>query len=154
VPAFKPVAERFWTKVAKGEGCWLWTAPPRNDGYGQFNVRGRPVAAHRLSWELNVGPIPVGLHVLHRCDTPACVRPDHLFLGTQADNNADKRQKGRQARGEKLSTKLTERAVRKVRQLLADGAQPALLAGALGVHRTTIVRIGSKDRWGHLDAGG
>jgi endogenous inhibitor of DNA gyrase (YacG/DUF329 family) len=90
---------RFWARVAKSEDCWLWQGPLLRDGYGQVSTNGRPKPAHRISWEAADGPIPTGLYVLHRCDTPACVRPEHLFLGTAADNYADSRAKGRNTRG-------------------------------------------------------
>jgi hypothetical protein len=83
-------------------GCWLWTANVNRDGYGLMcgSRRGRKqFLAHRIAWELFRGPIPIGMQVLHRCDTPSCVRPDHLFLGTHADNMLDKVRKGRQRNG-------------------------------------------------------
>lgn len=86
--------ERFWSKVRKTAYCWLWTASCRDTGYGQIRVNKRSVKAHRFSWELANGPIPLGLCVLHKCDTPACVRPDHLFIGTQQDNMKDMHNKG------------------------------------------------------------
>jgi hypothetical protein len=100
----KPLDERFWSKVRKTDGCWLWVGAHDDNGYGRL---GKPygadgpsyVPAHRLSWILNRGPIPPGAHILHRCDVRECVRPEHLFLGTQAINMADKVAKGRQARG-------------------------------------------------------
>lgn len=87
--------KRFWDNVQKSPGCWLWTAAKRHKGYGAFNVRGENFKAHRLAWELTYGPIPKGMHVCHRCDTPSCVNPTHLFLGTNQDNVADMFQKGR-----------------------------------------------------------
>lgn len=89
-----PIEQRFWTKVNKTSDCWLWTAATIR-GYGQIAIDRRPHYAHRVSWELVNGPIPDGLECLHRCDVPLCVRPDHLFLGSQQDNLADARQKGR-----------------------------------------------------------
>jgi len=89
-PKPRPVAERFWEKVDKTDGCWLWTASRTTSGYGQFCPVGNvPRKAHRIAWELTYGPVPEGAHVLHRCDTPLCVRPDHLFLGDAAANVDD-----------------------------------------------------------------
>lgn len=91
----------FWAKTDRSTGCWLWTggrqtpSPTSPSGYGKVQVNGRRVFAHRRAYELACGPIPVGLQVLHRCDTPLCIRPAHLFLGTQADNMADMAAKGR-----------------------------------------------------------
>lgn len=87
--------ERFWSKVEKAEGCWLWTAYRDDDGYGSIRVGRKAELAHRVAWWLTNGPIPPGLHVLHRCDRPECVNPDHLFLGTQLDNVVDMYRKGR-----------------------------------------------------------
>ncbi|MDQ5870783.1 MAG: HNH endonuclease [Acidobacteriota bacterium] len=97
------MATRFWSKVqGSDEGCWLWLGSRGSKGYGQLRIfdgpigdTGRLVRAHRISYELNVGPIPTGLWVLHHCDNPPCVRPDHLFLGTVSDNAQDMLRKGR-----------------------------------------------------------
>jgi len=95
-PKPKPLGERFWSHVAKSDGCWLWTAHVNRTGYGHFALsRSRGRSAHRVSHELNIGPIPSGMLVCHRCDNPRCVRPDHLFLGTPSDNMHDKVAKGR-----------------------------------------------------------
>lgn len=99
----RDLSERFWEKVEKTEGCWLWTASTRN-GYGQIALggRGNPVLyAHRVSYEMHHGPIPDGLVVMHTCDVRSCVRPDHLTVGTQAENLADMVAKGRSYRGPK-----------------------------------------------------
>lgn len=100
----KTTEQRFWSKVDRGDGsgCWLWTADLNRTGYGRINVNRRVWLAHRLSFVINVGPVPAKLFVLHACDTPACVRPDHLWLGTQADNMRDAATKGRTARGDKV----------------------------------------------------
>ena len=97
----KPVAsleDRFWPKVKKSNGCWEWTGWRNWAGYGYLGAvrgRGKLLGAHRVSYELNIGPIPHGLHVMHRCDNPPCVRPDHLELGTRSDNMSDAGRKGR-----------------------------------------------------------
>lgn len=98
---------RFWAKVTLGVECWIWAgAKSQPGGYGVFQVGGRTVAAHRVMWELMNGPIPDGLFVCHRCDVPACCRIGHLFLGTPEDNNRDREQKGRTARGDRSGRRL------------------------------------------------
>jgi hypothetical protein len=151
------ITERFWSKVQKTETCWLWTAyydRIKCGGYGRINFNGKPgVLAHRAAWMLTNGPIPAGLCVLHRCDTPRCVRPDHLFLGTNADNMADRDAKGRRhaPRGEASgSAKITEAQVRFIRAELAKGRGCPTLAAQFGLDRTTIWQIGKKKLWAHV----
>lgn len=95
--------ERFWSKVQVGEpdACWEWKTGKLKAGYGQFAqaITGYPLRSHRYSWELHFGKIPDGMSVCHHCDNPSCCNPAHLFLGTAADNAADKVLKGRQAKG-------------------------------------------------------
>jgi hypothetical protein len=94
-----PIEVRFWAKVKKTDGCWQWTGAATPDGYGflarAINGERHPLRAHRFSWELHRGPVPEGLWVLHRCDNPRCVNPDHLFLGDRTANMRDCAAKGR-----------------------------------------------------------
>ena len=94
------VEERFWSKVEiiPGHECWEWTGGKNRGGYGTFYLAGRTLGSHRVSYELNIGPIQEGLSVLHRCDNPGCIRPEHLFAGNQTDNISDMIAKGRHYR--------------------------------------------------------
>ena len=99
------VEARFWTKVRKGSGCWEWVGSRNDEWYGNFFYRGRVDKAHRAAYEIQIGPIPHGLNVLHRCDNPPCVRGEHLFLGTLSDNTQDALRKGRLRAGERNAAK-------------------------------------------------
>lgn len=103
VPARCSYKLRFWDKVVTGPGCWGWTAATDKDGYGLLTISGwesetgerKIVRAPRVSWEIHNGPIPDGMWVLHHCDNPPCTNPADLYLGTAAENNADKRTRKR-----------------------------------------------------------
>jgi hypothetical protein len=97
--------DKFYEKTRIDEGCLIWTAAKNIDGYGRFNYQGKLWMSHRLVWTWINGDIPEGMHVLHKCDTPSCVNIDHLFLGTNDDNIADKVLKNRQARNYKTHCK-------------------------------------------------
>lgn len=86
---------KFWTKVNKTSSCWLWVGCKNKQGYGQFRVRPKAYLSHRFSWLIHNGAIPDKQYVCHSCDTPACINPDHLFLGSQTDNMQDMFLKGR-----------------------------------------------------------
>lgn len=102
------IEARFWQKVKQTDGCWLWLGAKDSDGYGNIKVGNRGTHAHRIAYALKVGHIPTGLSVLHSCDNRSCVRPDHLFLGTQLDNVNDMAKKGRdnKARGDRNASRL------------------------------------------------
>lgn len=133
-------------------GCSLWLGFVRPDGYGMFWDGEENRAAHRLAWAVANGPIPAGMCVMHRCDTRACVNPDHLSIGSVADNNADRVRKGRSSGGAKIGTdnpsaKLDPEKVRAVRQMLADGEPLGRIARVFGVNRAQIVGIAKGRRW-------
>lgn len=94
-----PPVERFWLQVMKTNTCWIWVGNLGIGGYGRIVVNGIKVKSHRYSWELHNGPILNSLFVCHKCDNPSCVRPDHLFLGTNNDNRQDSVKKNRHAIG-------------------------------------------------------
>ena len=91
------IEERLWGRLnVTSSGCWEWTGAPNGVfGYGRIRFNGRRVLTHRLAWELSYGSVPGGLFVLHHCDNPPCCKPEHLFLGDNFDNMADKVAKGR-----------------------------------------------------------
>lgn len=139
---------RFWAKVnsAGKDGCWLWTASSMDtSGHGQFTVRrdGKQfhLYAHRVVWELTRGPIPAGLVICHSCDIPPCVNPDHLFIGTQADNLADARLKGRLREYLPRTFKFTPDERLRIFQLPARRGLVTELAKQYGVTKTAISRI-------------
>jgi hypothetical protein len=158
-----PLEERFWSKVRKTESCWLWTGAGGGH-YGRLVRGGRLDLSHRVSWELHNGPIPDGLFVLHNCpggDTPACVNPDHLWLGTGAENSADMVAKGRSARGghtgrrlrgaDNHRARLTEEQVREIRRLHATGEYAfAHLGRQFGIDDTYVARIVRHVAWKHV----
>jgi HNH endonuclease len=133
-------------------GCWLWIGSQysRAIPYGRVQVDGKRIRAHRWSWILHYGAIPDGLNVLHRCDTPKCVRPDHLFLGSHRDNVTDMVQKDHQVKGERQwCARLTAEQVREMR---ASADSHAVIARRLGVSKGTIAHARSGRNWKHVEA--
>lgn len=153
--------ERFWSKARKGPGCWEWTAARDKDGYGMFAKEHRKqVRAHRYAFELLGHEIPGGSIVMHTCDNPSCVRPDHLRIGTHRENTQDAIRKGRQrpresgrhfnrARGERHhKAVLTEAQVRTIRR---SEISYRMLARILGVNKSTVARAARGMSWSHLE---
>jgi hypothetical protein len=158
----RPIAQRFAKYVRKGDGCWEWTGAKPNGRYGTLHLGGpvrRTGLAHRISWMIHFGPIPDGLCVLHRCDNPGCVRPDHLFLGTKGDNNRDAVAKNRHRsvarerpelmlRGERHpAARLTERDVIAIR---LSSCGPHELATTYAVTYQNIMAILTRKTWRHV----
>ena len=158
--------QRFWTKVQRGEGCWEWTASRTKFGYGILGIRRiarSPRKAHRMSWEIAHGPIPGNFHVLHRCDNPPCVRPDHLYLGTNADNVRDRMERNpvihnwttdRTRLGSAHPrAKVTEEQVLEMRRRYTPQSQTdgsSALAREFGLAQASVWAIISRQSWTHI----
>jgi hypothetical protein len=139
---------RFEAKFVKAESCWLWAAAVGGSGYGHFWFRGRPRPSSQVSHLLYVGEIPAGMCVLHRCDNRLCVRPSHLFLGTNKENVEDKMRKGRQPRGEQShAAKLTTEDVIAIR---ADQRSQRVIGAHYGISHTVVGQIKSRAIWRHI----
>lgn len=155
----KTAEQAFWEKVNKaGEnGCWYWTGSikPRN-GYGHMRNGRKDYNAHRLSYQIHKGSIPAGMEVMHTCDVPHCVNPDHLKLGTHAENMADCKAKGRHTHGTKNPhAKLNEAQVRQIRAEFTRTSRKRSnsdeLAAKYGVSRESITHIIARRTWSNLE---
>lgn len=139
--------ERFFEKVVKSDNpnsCWLWTGFKNSKGYGTFRLKSKIDLAHRYSYKLHKGEIPDGMCVCHTCDNPECCNPNHLWLGTIADNMRDRDVKGRG------SAKLTESDVLKIRELVAQGNMQKNIAKDYGIVPSTVHQIISGKTWSHI----
>lgn len=160
MPGPKKIEVAFFEKFIPepNSGCWLWDHAVTTFGYGRLRNKGENLVAHRVSWEIHRGPIPKGLLVLHRCDVPACVNPDHLFLGTIKDNSMDMVSKGRmnfQKRPQDRKrgsvhhyAKIDEGTAKKI--ALAEGTFKSI-ALECGVTTRIVGHIKAGETWQHLD---
>lgn len=161
--------EKFWSQHTKTpSGCWEWSRYRTRQGYGTVNISGVQCVASRASWTLTYGAIPKGLKVLHKCDNPACVNPEHLFLGTSAMNSQDMVSKNRQAKGSRHGmfgrrgvdapmfgvqgaqhprTKISEDVALAIRE--AKGYQH-IIAKTFHVSQSLVCRIKSRELWRNL----
>ncbi len=174
------IAPRFWSKVRKTETCWIWTAGIGSTGYGKFSVGRQTFSAHRFSYTLHFGEIPRNIVVCHKCDVRACIRPEHLFLGTHQENMNDMAEKKRAANGinapravkmierydviakqsikplpkkspHRVSKKLSEVDVYAIRSLFATKRFSCKdIAPLFGVHKGTIWEIVVRKTWKHI----
>jgi len=150
-------ATRFWSKVniLSANECWEWKGPvSKPGGYGNFSVGGkrspdyRQWLAHRYSWVLTNGPIPDGMNVCHKCDNRLCVNPSHLFLGTTAENVADKVSKDRQAQGESSGgSKLTAKQIAEIVDLYNAGALQREIGTIAGIAQASVSRVLRRQTW-------
>mgnify|MGYP001583543857 CR=1 FL=1 len=162
------IAKRFWAKVQKTDGCWIWLGCKIRRGYGQISEGGgrrKMLSAHRVSWIIHYGPISPSINILHRCDNPPCVRPDHLFMGTSKDNSEDMVRKGRNwkvkgenhhfvrnpaivPRGESNgNSKLRTEDVIEIRKFHRAGISMRRLAARYSVDKKTISMIVNRITW-------
>lgn len=141
-----PFEDRFIPEP--NSGCWLWLGGTQSQGYGMLGPRNAKVLASRYAYEKYRGPIPPKLQVLHKCDTPLCVNPDHLFVGTRRDNMQDASRKGRMHPGEADGmAKLTQQQVDQIRRDASNGIPKVSLARQFNIHRSQISRIVNRRRW-------
>ena len=149
-----PLRDRLFARVNKTDFCWVWFGSKIKCGYGNIYTgpgRTETKLVHRVSWELHHGPIPEGMLVCHECDNPPCVRPEHLFLGTDKDNNDDCMAKGRHSYGEKHPTaKLTEKQVIEIKKKISDGKTLLGLSKEYDISRTQLREIRDRESWKHI----
>ena len=155
-----PLAERFWRHVHKTDNCWFWIGATKGKGknhYGSIKPGGpkNNISAHRASWIIHFGDIPMGQQVCHSCDNPQCIRPDHLFLGTNSKNQQDSSAKGRKYipdnRGEKHGlSKLKEADVIQIRNLKGSGLRVPAIAKLFNVSVSCIYSVLQGTRWGYV----
>jgi len=139
---FSYLVKRYF--VDKKTGCWIWNATKKDKGYGVFKF-GKHLLVHRLMYSIFRGVIPDGMLVCHKCDTPSCVNPDHLFLGTNIDNIRDAARKGRMRRGTSChSSKLTHSKVLEIRK---DNRENTVIADDFGVSDVTVSKIKRNITW-------
>ncbi len=130
-------------EVDEGTGCWVWTGTKYADGYGLFRCLRQDMLAHRFSWWMHNGVIPDGLYVLHHCNNPSCVNPEHLFLGTAKDRARNMQHKG----GNHSNAKLSKADVDEIKKLLETGYTGASIAQQFNISASVISKIKTGKHW-------
>jgi hypothetical protein len=143
--------ERFEKKFRVTPGCWLWTGSPGTTGYGAFWLGDKNVAAHRFSYAAYKGEIATGMLVLHSCDNPLCVNPDHLRLGTNSDNTLDKVSRDRCNSSKGVANHFSKLNEHDVRMIRSDQRRRGLIACKFGIAVSTVTKIKNRTLWRHLD---
>lgn len=159
-PLFIKAVNEFWKHVKKSDGCWLWTYWQKggskrryNYGFLNYGIGTKYIYAHRLSWMIHnpSRPIPKGMCVLHSCDNPRCVNPEHLRIGTQQENIADTISRNRQAVGERVGgSKLSRREVLAIARVYSNGRSSRSVAMEFGVSHHTVLSIKHRTSWKHV----
>lgn len=138
--------EKFWSLINKSHEseCWIWLGGVNNKGYGQFRLNGRLYMSHRLAYSLSKSEIPRGLFLCHKCDTPKCCNPSHMFIGTQSDNMIDRVVKNRQP-----NLVLTPEIVKEIRRLSAS-YMPGQISKKLNISLTLVKKVFYNESWKHV----
>jgi hypothetical protein len=144
--------EGFWSRVVPSrDGCWIWTGAKNTQGYGHLLFEGRWALAHRVAYGERVAAIPAGSCICHHCDVPACCNPAHLFLGTRADNNRDRAEKGRNGVHRGMSnpnrTVTADQVAEMRRRYQGGGITQAALAAEYGIRQPQVSRIVRGESW-------
>jgi hypothetical protein len=146
------IQKRFFAKVQKTSSCWLWTASCARRGYGSFSIAKRTVRAHRVSYLIHYGQVPEGMFVCHTCDTPQCVNPSHLFLGSHQDNVDDMVRKGRSPKTRMIGecngkAKLSADDVQGIRDMAANSIPQKVIAAHYGISQPHVSDICRMKTW-------
>lgn len=154
------IANRFWSYVEKSDDCWIWTGGSFGGRYGQFRIGKKKIRAHRFSWLLAGNEIPDGMILCHKCDNVKCVRPDHLFVGTHADNAKDREEKGRGAGNrfariglkgtDNPASKINEAVVISIRRLKEKGYSLKAIAERHDLSKSQVSNILKNRNWTHV----
>lgn len=142
----KGLHDRFWSNVEKTDSCWLWTACCNQKGYGQFSIDGHRYPASRVAFFLSGQLIPEGYMILHSCDNPPCVNPEHLRSGTAKENAQDAVSRGRYRAGRNPRHKLTDRQIDEICGRVAGGETCRAIGPEYGIHWAHVAKIARRQR--------